>query len=288
VASAADPPTPRAASEELRIRRLLPPGQPASATEIVEALGLWDRPAAPAERPYVLSNMVSTVDGRATIAGRSGPLAGPADRELFHALRAPVDAVMAGAGTMRVERYGRIIRDESRRRLRRERGLGEEALACIVSASLALPPDLPLLAEPEARVVVLTPSEAELPPTAARVDYIRTPGEGGLDLPRALSELRRRFAVELLLCEGGPHLNGQLLAAGLVDELFLSLSPKLAGGDSPEGETLRIVAGEEFAEPLELGLLGALEHDSHLFLRYGVSARRRVSRETTSSSSLAS
>jgi riboflavin biosynthesis pyrimidine reductase len=236
----------------------------------------------------MLSNMVSTVDGRASIDGRSGPIAGPADRQLFHALRTPVDAVMAGAGTMRVERYGRIIRDEPRRRLRRERGLGEEPLACIVSRSLALPPDLPLLAEPEAHVVVLTPSDAKLPASAARVDYIRAASDGELDLPRALSELRSRFAVELLLCEGGPHLNCELLSAGLVDELFLSLSPKLAGGDPPDGEMLRIVAGREFEEPLELDLLGALEHDSHLFLRYGVSARERVSRATTSSSSLAS
>jgi riboflavin biosynthesis pyrimidine reductase len=288
VASAADPPAPRAASEQLSIRPLLPPGEPASAPEIVERLGLWTRPAPPAERPRVLNNMVSTVDGRASIGGRSGPIAGPADRELFHALRTPVDAVMAGAGTMRVERYGRIIRDEARRRLRRERGLTEEPLACIVSASLALPPDLPLLAEPESRVVVLTPSEAELAPSAAHVEYIRMGSNGELDLSRALSELRRRFGVEVLLCEGGPHLNGQLLAGGLVDELFLSLSPKLAGGDPPDGEALRIVAGEELEEPLELHLLGALEHNSHLFLRYGVSARERVSRETTSSSSLAS
>jgi riboflavin biosynthesis pyrimidine reductase len=233
-------------------------------------------------------NMVSTVDGRASIAGRSGPIAGPADRELFHALRAPADAVMAGAGTMRVERYGRITRDASRMRMRRDRGLSEEPLACIVSASLALPPDLPLLAAPQAHVVVLTPSDATLPDSAARIDYVRTRRGEELDLTAALSELRDRFAVELLLCEGGPHLNSQLLAAGLVDELFLSLSPKLAGGDPAQSEALRILAGDAFEEPLELDLLGVLEHDSHLFLRYGVSARERVSRETTSSSSLAS
>jgi riboflavin biosynthesis pyrimidine reductase len=158
----------------------------------------------------------------------------------------------------------------------------------VVTESLALPPDLPLLAEPEAQVVVLSPSDAELPAGAAHVEYVRAPRGGELDLPRAISELHERFGVELLLCEGGPHLNGSLLAAGLVDELWLSLSPKLAGGDPSDGEALRIVAGEELGEPLELELLGALEHDSHLFLRYAVSARRRVSRETTSSSSLAS
>jgi riboflavin-specific deaminase-like protein len=259
-----------------------------TAAEIIDALGLWHRPLGQAQRPHVMINMVSTVDGRGSIAGRSGPIAGPADRELFHALRAPVDAVMAGAGTMRVERYGRITPDDSRRRMRRERGLREEPLACIVSTSLALPPDLPLLAQPEAHVVVLTPSDATLPDSAARIDYVRKRSGERLDLAGALAELRDRFAVELLLCEGGPHLNSELLRAGLVDELFLSLSPKLAGGDAAEGEALRILAGEEFDEPIQLGLLGVLEHDSHLFLRYGVSARERVSRETTSSSSLAS
>ncbi|HEV7584960.1 MAG TPA: dihydrofolate reductase family protein [Solirubrobacteraceae bacterium] len=288
MASAADPPRPGSESQQLRIRPLLPADEPAGAAEIVQALGLWDRPAVGGERPYVLVNMVSTVDGRASLEGRSGPIAGPADRELFHALRTAVDAVMAGAGTMRVERYGRLIRDEARRLLRRERGLSPEPLACIVTASLALPPDLPVLAEPEAHVVVLTPSDAELMPSGARLDYVRAPSDGELDLTRALSQLRERFGVELLLCEGGPHLNGTLLAAGLVDELWLCVSPKLAGGDPTDGEALRVIAGEEFEQPLELALLSVLEHDSHLFLRYGVSARARVSRATTDSSSLAS
>jgi riboflavin-specific deaminase-like protein len=270
------------------IRPLLPAKAPTTAAEIIASLGLWERPVGPLQRPRVIINMVSTVDGRASIAGRSGPIAGPADRELFHALRAPVDAVMAGAGTMRVERYGRITPDESLRRTRSEHDLREEPLACIVSASLALPPDLPLLAEPEAHVVVLTASDATLPDSAARIDYVRNRRGEELDLAAALTELRERFAVEELLCEGGPHLNSQLLAAGLVDELFLSLSPKLAGGDPAEGEALRILAGEELEEPLDLELLGVLEHDSQLFLRYGVSARERVSRETTSRSSLAS
>jgi riboflavin biosynthesis pyrimidine reductase len=273
VSQSADPDAPGAQRGALQIRPLLPPGDPAVASEIVERLGLWDRPAAGQERPRVIINMVSTLDGRASLDGRSGPIAGPADRELFHALRTPVDAVIAGAGTMRVERYGPIIREESRRRLRVQRGLAEEPLACIVSASLALPPDLPLLAEPDARVVVLTPSDATLPPSAAHVEYVRTARGGELDLRSALAELRHRYSVGLLLCEGGPHLNSQLLAAGLVDELFLSLSPKLAGGDPPDGEALRILAGEEFETPLVLELLGVLQHESSLFLRYGVSAR---------------
>src|SRR5262249_59348694 len=112
-------------------------------------------------------NMISTADGRASIGGRTRTIGGPADRELFHGLRAVVDAVMVGAGTLRAERYGRIIRDHRRRRLRREQGLTEEPLACVVSDSLALSPEIPLLAEPSARVVILTSSEASVGDCAA-------------------------------------------------------------------------------------------------------------------------
>src|SRR5712691_9174934 len=87
------------------LRRLLPGGDPATATEIVEGLGLWERPAAAAGRPRVLLNMVSTADGRATIGGRSAPLSSRADRALFHGLRTAVDAVLVGAATVRMERY---------------------------------------------------------------------------------------------------------------------------------------------------------------------------------------
>lgn len=269
-------------------RRLLPPEHPAGAREIVDALDFAARAGTGARRPYVILNMTSTVDGRASIGGRSGSIGNLADRELFHALRASVDAVMAGAGTVRVERYGRIIAQESTRRLRLERGLSEEPLACIVSGRLSLPPDIPLLGEPAARVVVVTPSAASLPASTAQVDYVRAAREGRLDLTRALAELTERFAVRTLLCEGGPHLNAQLLLHGLVDELFLSLSPKLAGGEQARSEALRILAGAEFQEPIDLQLLSALESGSHLFLRYGVcaSAPERVSRETMPSSSL--
>jgi riboflavin biosynthesis pyrimidine reductase len=277
------------APEPLLLERLLPTGPPASVAELVEELGLWEpEPAlATVGRPRVLLNMVSTADGRATVEGRSGPISGRADRELFHGLRLPVDAVLAGAGTVRAERYGRIVADSARRALRLQRGLSEEPLACIASGSLALDPELPLLAEPAARVVVLTAAERELPAHAAHVDYVRAAHNGALDLRAGLLELHRRFDVRTLLCEGGPHLASQLLADGLVDELFLSLSPKLAGGEDRSGQTLRILAGAELNPPLELELLGALRRDSHLFLRYGVCAGERVSRETTLSSSLA-
>jgi len=278
----------RGQRSDVRLRRLQPAATPATAAQIVEDLGLWERSsAAVPARPRVLLNMISTLDGRATLAGRSGPIGARADRELFHALRTPADAVLVGAGTVRAEHYGRLIREPARRSLRQERGMSAEPLACIVSRSLDLDPDTPLLVEPGARVLVLTPSPGELPPTAAEVGYVRAARDGVLDLPAALARLSEHYAVRLVLCEGGPHLAGELLAAGLLDELFLSLSPKLAGGLEHGGRALGIIAGEELQPPVELTLLGVLESDSHLFLRYGVVAPERVSRETTLSSSLA-
>jgi riboflavin-specific deaminase-like protein len=248
--------------------------QPLTAEQVLERLRPWEAgPRPPGQRPRVLLNMVCTADGRATLGGRSGPIGDRGDRELFHALRAAVDAVLVGAGTVRAERYHRLVREQAHQRLRRERGLAEEPLACIVSASLDLAPDIPLLADPAARVAILTPSAAgelngsALP--AAPVEYVRAARDGLLDLPAALAELGVRFGVRTLLCEGGPRLNGQLLAAGLVDELFLSLAPKLAGGGLA-GESPRIIAGPELDPPVELELLDALESQSNLLLRYRV------------------
>jgi riboflavin biosynthesis pyrimidine reductase len=267
---------PAATSEpdEIRLRRLLPPGDPLTVRAAVQQLRAQASRPAPANRPSVMLNMVSTADGRATLGGRSGTISDRADRELFHCLRASVDAVMAGAGTVRVERYGRIIPSEERRHERVERGLSEEPLACIVSGRLALDPDIPLLADPHSHVVIVTSSAASLPASGGRgaqIDYVRAERDGVLDLPAAFAELRERFAIESLLCEGGPHLNSHLLRAGLVDELFLSFAPLLAGGDELDGQApLRILAGPALDPPVSLELLGALESKSELFLRYGV------------------
>jgi riboflavin biosynthesis pyrimidine reductase len=251
------------------LHRLQASEEPASAIAIVEGLGLRE-PTPPQPRPRVLLNMVSTVDGRATLDGRSAPLSSSADRQLFRALRMGADCVLVGAGTVRTERYGRLIHDPGARRARRERGLSEQPLACIVSGRLSLDAEIPLLADPDASVVIVTSSPASVAGARAHVEYVRSSTDGVLDLDASLAQLRARFAVELLLCEGGPHLASQLFAAGLVDELFITISPTLAGGEPSGGEALRILAGPELQPPLALELLGALERDSSLFLRYRV------------------
>jgi riboflavin biosynthesis pyrimidine reductase len=270
------------------LERLLPAGAPASVAEIIAGLGLDERTVSVLGRPRVMLNMISTADGRATLGGRSGAISDPADRALFHGLRSAVDAVLVGAGTARAEHYGRIIPNAERRAERVHHGLSEEPLACIVSGRLALSPqEIPLLDEPAASVAILTASAASLPGCAAHVCYVRAERDGRLDLAAALAELGERFDVRSILCEGGPHLAWELLAGGLLDELFLSLAPLLAGGESSGDQALRILAGNELEPPVKLELRGVLHSGSHLFLRYGVAAPERVSRETMLSSSLA-
>ena len=126
--------------------------------------------------------MVTTADGRVTIGGRSGPIGNEADQDLFHALRTRVDAVMVGAGTLRAEKYGRLVRKPERREARERAGLAPDPLAVVVSGRLDLPPDLPLLHEPEQQVLVATFSDGELP--GPGIEYLRFNG-GAVDIPRA-------------------------------------------------------------------------------------------------------
>jgi riboflavin-specific deaminase-like protein len=217
---------------------------------------------APDDRPLVALNMVVTADGKVTIGGRSGPIGNEADRDLFHALRTKFDAVMIGAETLRVERYGRIVKDPAVREQRASEGLEPDPLAIVVSGRLLLPTDIPLLQEPEQRVAILTAAEGELQDCAARISYLRTPG-GRVELGRLLPRLRADDGVRSILCEGGPTLNGSLLGEGFVDELFLSVAPKLIGGETPSA-----VAGNPLPSPLDYDLASVHESGGHLFLRY--------------------
>ena len=242
-------------------RQLLP--EPAT-VDIAELLGSLDLTAgAPADRPYTLANFVATADGRATIGGRSGPLGDDGDRAMFHGLREQMDAVLAGTSTLRTERYGRILGKEDRRARRGQRGLTPEPLACVITRSGRIPTDVPLFDEPEARIVVFGPEGIELGDVRAQVDVVTLePSE--MTLTTAMGRLRRDFGVRSLLCEGGPTLFGSLLGEGLVDELFLTLAPKLAGGGG--GPT--ISSGTELSEPWALRLLWLLGRNESLYLRY--------------------
>jgi riboflavin-specific deaminase-like protein len=224
------------------------------------ATGLRLRELAPATRPYLGLNMVSSLDGKATLDWRTKGLSSDVDRRLFHHLRTQADAVMVGAGTAREERYGRITKNDELREKRVNEGLVPEALAVVVSGKLDLPPDLPLLNSPDQRVVIATGSEDELPGVTGDVEYARV----GDDLPRLMAYLHEHHGVRSVLCEGGPTLNSFLFAADVVDELFLTLNPKILGGAS----ALTIVAGRELVEPLEPALVSIAEADGELYTRW--------------------
>lgn len=249
-------------SDPVRFRRFLPEAGTVTAADAVRDV-LPE--GAPSEgRPYVVLNMVATADGRASVEGKTSQIGNRADRELFHQLRTRTDAVMAGAGTVRAERYRRLVRDPELRAQRERDGLRADPLAVIVSGRLDLPvEDVPLLDEPEQTVAILTASPGVVEGAAATIVYLRATGET-LDFPAMLAELRERHGVRSILCEGGPTLNGALLEHGLVDELCLSLAPKIAGGPGP----LTIVEGSALPDPGDMHLAWLLESDGHLFLRY--------------------
>jgi riboflavin-specific deaminase-like protein len=240
--------------------RRLEGGPPASVAELLAELRPRER--AGDARPYVYVNMVSTVDGRATLDGRSEGLGDESDLAVLLELRTLADAVLIGAGTLRAEGYDRLVGDAGRRARRRAAGQEEDPTAVIVSRGLEVPWDAGLFAAPEQPVLVYTGAAGEAPDTAAPVELVRL---GEATLANALADLRAR-GVRALLCEGGPTLNRALLSAGLVDELFVTVAPLVVGGDTEPA----IVSGPSLAAPAQLELRWALRHGEQLMLRYAV------------------
>ena len=244
----------------MSLNRLYPRAGETSAEELVGQLDLAAR--APADRPYVVVNMVSTLDGRAALEGNTRGLGGDRDRELFHLLRTAGDALLVGAGTARVERYAEAVKNDELRAVRERNGLDPVQPTVIVSARLVLPSDLPLLQTPGAPVIVATAADHELEGVQADVTYERTAD----DLPLLLARLRADHGIRSVVCEGGPTLFSYMLAAGLVDELFLSVAPKLAGG----GDEPTITQGPALPEPADAELVWLCEADGELFGRWRV------------------
>ncbi len=246
----------------MEFRQLLPEPRAVTVDTLLAALPV--SVPAPPDRPYTLVNFVSSADGRAAFGGRSGPLGDDGDRAMFHGLREQVDAVLVGTGTLRTERYGRVLGKPERRERRLNRDLPPEPIACIVTRSGDVPTDIPLFAEPEARIVIYSPIELGID-CAAQVAVIRLdPGE--LTQTTVFRHLRAEFGVRLLLCEGGPTLFASLLLEDLVDELFLTFAPVLTGG----GTSPTITSGPELSELAALRVRWLLERNDSLYFRYAV------------------
>lgn len=213
--------------------------------------------------PGVRMNFVTSVDGAVEIEGRSAGLGNPADKLVFHLLRQYPDALLVGAGTVRVEGYNAVRLDEQQRAWRGARGLDPYPRLVVISRRLDLDPSHPALSEAPRRPAILTSRAA--PPdritALSTVADVLTHGEDEVDLRSSLAELRDR-GIRTILSEGGPHLFGSLTAADLVEEVCLTVSALLAGPGAG-----RITAGPA-SEVRDLRLAHILYAEDALLLRY--------------------
>lgn len=238
------------------LQALRPPG--------ADPLGLYrDAPRpAPRGRPWVLANFVAGIDGAISIGGRVGALSSATDKVVFRLLRSLADVVLVGAGTVRAEGYAPPRLPEELREARVARGRPPVPPYAVVSRSLDLDPGAEVFAA-EPRTIVLT-GPASDPAARARLEPVAdvvVTGQDVWDPVAALGALRER-GHEIVLCEGGGQLNAELLAAGLLDELCLTVSPTIGGDPS------RIVADSPRIPLTGLHLAHALADGDELFLRY--------------------
>ena len=223
-------------------------------------------------RPWVVVNMIETVDGAATDAsGLSGGLGTADDTRVLAAIRGVADLVLAGAGTVRAEGYGLARTSPAVEAARLGRGQSPRPRIVVVSASLRLDPAMRLFREaasvpPGERPLIVTVSESD-PDARSRLSAVAEIVEAGserVDWPRALATLRAATGASIVAAEGGPTVNGQLLAAGVIDEMCVTVAPALAGGDA-----VRIAHGPPIGA-CPAGLEHVLESDGYLWLRYVV------------------
>jgi len=237
------------------MRELYP--NPAPDVDPVERYAADDRTAPDGDRPWVLVNMIATVDGATAIDGRSGGLGGAADKAVFGAIRAVADVILVGAGTVRAESYGSP---------RTPPGGDDPPRLAIVTRSLDMDPTTRVFTDAPAhrRPIVVTTerSDAARRERMTAIADVMVAGVDDVDVGLALFKLAA-LGARVVLCEGGPSLNGHLVAADALDELCLSLAPLVAGGSSP-----RLAHGLVPPHVTSLRLDRALEADGMLFLRY--------------------
>lgn len=227
----------------------------------------WDRPEAAPGRPYVRFNFVTSADGAAAVNGRSGALGDGADHRVFELLRRTADVILVGAGTVRAEGYAGELLDAESQSWRIARGMTSHPAVAIVSGRLDLDPDGPFFQQAPVRPLILTAATAtaaaERRVALERVADVVVAGEQAVEPAQAAALLAERGFARVL-CEGGPQLFGSFQAAGLVDELCLTVSPLLAAGSA-----LRITAGApEAVPPQRLELAQVLRGGDTLLLRY--------------------
>ena len=244
------------------MRSLLPPGPVEMSYD--DLASVYEFPAAPrGGHRWLRANFVSSVDGAAQgTDSRSGTLSSPADQQVFALQRSLCDVIVVGAGTARVEGYRPVLRSEVDVELRERLGLAPVPTIAVVSQSLTLDPAL--LVGGEAPTIVVTSAAAPTEALAAMTGQTRVivAGEATVDIAAALAELAL-LGHERVLCEGGPTLLGQVVAADCLDDLCLTVAPLLLGGDRR-----RIQHGPDLLPPRRLTVAHLLDEDGVLFARY--------------------
>ncbi|MEU4656196.1 pyrimidine reductase family protein [Streptomyces sp. NPDC023723] len=215
---------------------------------------------------WLRANMVSSLDGAAQHDGRSQPISSAADMRIFGTLRALADVVVVGAETVRQEGYRPARARAGLEEARRAAGQGPVPAVAVVSAALALDFSLPLFTSPLVPTLILTGAGAPADRVAAAERAgarVVVAGDGpGVDPVRAVAALTA-LGHRRLLTEGGPRLLGQFVAAGVLDELCLTVSPTLTAGGAQ-----RIATGPSLAVPHRFELASLLEQEGFLFSSY--------------------
>ncbi|MGD2043873.1 MAG: dihydrofolate reductase family protein [Acidimicrobiia bacterium] len=217
-------------------------------------------PRGRSDRPWVMANFVTTIDGATVVDGGSTAINDEDDRAMFAAMRAVPDFILVGAGTIRAENYRPVTLDERRRQARLDARLEQTPHLVVVTRSLDLDPEARVFGDPEHRVTVLTGEDAPADRFAQLsevADLVRLRSTGAEDI------LHYMRMAKVVLCEGGPSLVGQFIAAGLIDEMALTLAPMLVAGRSP-----RLSSGPSPDDPIDMRLDRVLYGDRSLFLRY--------------------
>jgi riboflavin biosynthesis pyrimidine reductase len=230
--------------------------------EEVDATSAYAYPDEPGH--FLRVNMVSSVDGAATLDGRVGTLTGPADQRLLLLLRALSDVLIVGAGTIRAEGYGPLTVGEDLAPLRAQSGLSAAPRLVVPTRSLDLDLDGAAFSEALEPPLVVTTRQApvERVRAAESVAEVLVLGDDAVDLVSMVDLLAERGAHRML-CEGGPGLLAGLIAQDLVDELCLAVAPVVTCGTES-----RITAGPALTAPRHLSLAHVAERDDFLFLRY--------------------
>ncbi|MGI8648635.1 MAG: pyrimidine reductase family protein [Acidimicrobiales bacterium] len=242
------------------LRQLWPLSQGDSELSAGRLAQLYDIP----RLPWLRANFACSVDGAAAIGGRSEPLSGSADKQIFRLLRDQCDAIIVGAETFRLERYRQLRVSDERQAARVARGLAPHARLVVISSSLDLDFSGSSYAGPSPRPRVITHRTSDPARRAALTKHadVECIGETSVDLPGMLVRLHQ-LGLRRLLCEGGPRLFGELAAEGLVDELCLTVSPQLSLADAP-----RITAGVDAGIPRTLQLAHVVHAGGVLLTRY--------------------